>query len=109
MGAVTSGSVGPPRSKIEGLWSGCKSACQHDFMTGEPSLCGPDHTGDDRSVGCCWAVRAQRCHLGVDARSAFCQESQYSRGDREIEHCRFFTDTYYQHIYFFQYKAKFYW
>ena len=50
-GGVTACSVMLPRSKIKGLWSGCKSACQHDFMTQGPILCRPNHTDDDRCVG----------------------------------------------------------
>ena len=40
------------RSKLKGLWSGCKSACLHDFMTRGPILYGPNHTGDD----ICWML-----------------------------------------------------
>ena len=52
-GDVTACSVRPPRSKTKGLWSGCRSACQHDSMTLGPILCGPNHISDDRSFGCC--------------------------------------------------------
>ena len=43
----------------------------------------PNHIGDDRSVECHWAVKAQRCHLGVDGLHAFSPETVHRRGQLE--------------------------
>ena len=70
-GGVTAYSIRPPRFKMEGLWSGFKSACKHHFVTRGPILCRPNHTGEDK------ICRMARAHLGVGRLCAFSPERHY--------------------------------